>query len=255
MRPVATPQVAELHQENQPANATTALGCVVAPNRGPIHELRQARPDGPAPAIPVNAKTVLLVFVDAAAKALVGASTIGNHMDPARGNFPEIGTGLEIARTAVGDAVGVDVNNPRFGAASDIVILVSPLGLPRGSNVRNVNPADIRWTQRTAGGRGRAAAIRESMAQRGYKGDSIDLVVTRDGLVTVDHTRAAVALEQGINSIPGRVHLPWELLPADMLGRFGKATTWGEAAAYRTANQRPPLPPTGPPTPPRLPTP
>ncbi len=36
MRPVATPQVAELHQENQPANATVALGCVVAP----VSELR-----------------------------------------------------------------------------------------------------------------------------------------------------------------------------------------------------------------------
>ncbi len=42
MRPVATPQVAELHQENQPANATTALGCVVAPNNAVFDDsLRQ----------------------------------------------------------------------------------------------------------------------------------------------------------------------------------------------------------------------
>ena len=69
----------------------------------------------------------------------------------------------------------------------------------------------------------------------------------------VDHTRAAVALELGIESIPARVHLPGDVLPASMAGRFGSATTWGDAAAFRAAGQRPPLLPTGTPTPPRLP--
>ncbi|MCA8287484.1 hypothetical protein, partial [Burkholderia vietnamiensis] len=78
---------------------------------------------------------------------------------------------------------------------------------------------------------------------------------TGSGIVTVDHTRAAIALEQGITSIPATLHLPTDPLPPDMVGRFGNATTWGDAAAYRAANQRPPLPPTGTTTPPKLPKP
>ena len=119
--------------------------------------------------------------------------------------------------------------------------------------VEMVAPAALRWTQRTAGGNGRATGLRESMAARGYAGDPIDVVRTADGLVTVDHTRAAVAIELGIESIPARVHLPGDALPGNMAGRFGSATTWGEAAAFRAAGQRPPLPPTGTLTPPRLP--
>ncbi|MCE9573645.1 MAG: hypothetical protein K8W52_10855, partial [Deltaproteobacteria bacterium] len=116
-----------------------------------------------------------------------------------------------------------------------------------------VSPAALRWTQRTAGGNGRAAAIRESMATRGYVGDPIDVVRTADGIATVDHTRAAVALELGIKSIPARVHLPGDALPATMTGRFGSSTTWGQAVAFRVSRQKPPLPPTGTLTPPRLP--
>ncbi|GHU01930.1 hypothetical protein FACS1894154_11890 [Betaproteobacteria bacterium] len=119
----------------------------------------------------------------------------------------------------------------------------------------NINPAELRWTQRTAGGNGRADVLRESIGTNGYSGAPIDIVRTVDGPVTVDHTRAAIALEQGITSIPATVHLSSEALPSSMIGRFGSATTWGEAAAYRAANQRPPLPPTGTTTPPKLPTP
>jgi filamentous hemagglutinin len=121
--------------------------------------------------------------------------------------------------------------------------------------VISVNPAELRWTQNTAGGNGRADVLRESIGSKGYVGDPIDVVRTADGLATVDHTRAAVALEQGITSIPARAHLPTDPLPTSMAGRFGNATTWGEAVAYRAANQRPPLPPTGTPNPPKLPPP
>jgi RHS repeat-associated protein len=121
-----------------------------------------------------------------------------------------------------------------------------------------VNPADLRWCQTTAGGRGRAAEIRASMAARGWDGPPIDVVRTADGLVTVDHTRAAVALEQEITQVPVRIHAPGEALPADMLTRpwnraGGTASTWGEAVALRGAGQSPPIGPTGTPTPPRLP--
>ena len=132
------------------------------------------------------------------------------------------------------------------------------------NNVRTVDPATLRWTQTTAGGRGRAAALRESMKNNGWDGPPIDVVETPDGLVTLDHTRAAVALELGIKEIPVRVHKASDPLPAEMITgpngpRFtandgsGHATTWGEAAAIRGGNQNPPLPPTGTTTPPRMP--
>lgn len=122
-------------------------------------------------------------------------------------------------------------------------------------NIRYVDPKTLRWTQRTAGGGGRADPMRQSMRTKGWDGPPIDVVETPGGLVTVDHTRAAVAQELGIDKIPVRVHAPNELLPPEMAGRFGSARTWGEAAAARGASQRPPLPPTGTTTPPRLPKP
>jgi filamentous hemagglutinin len=98
------------------------------------------------------------------------------------------------------------------------------------------------------------------MAEKGWAGDPIDVVQTADGLATVDHTRAAVALEQGIKKVPVRVHLPDEPLPPDMLTRpwdskGTTATTWGEAVRIRGAGQNPPIGPTGTPTPPKLPKP
>jgi hypothetical protein len=83
--------------------------------------------------------------------------------------------------------------------------------------------------------------------------DPIDVVQTRDGLVTVDHTRPAVARELGLSKAPVRVHAPGDPLPANMKGRFGTARTWGEALEYRTGKQVPPLPPTGTAKVPRLP--
>jgi hypothetical protein len=140
----------------------------------------------------------------------------------------------------------------RFIVENDVRAFADRHDLP-WEFTRNVNPRELRWTQRTAGGRGRAQALRENMAARGWDGPPIDVVHTRDGLVTVDHTRAAIAIEMNMETIPVREHLFHELLPRDMVGRFGPAKTWGEAIAYRAANQRPPLPPTGTIHPPRLP--
>jgi filamentous hemagglutinin len=98
------------------------------------------------------------------------------------------------------------------------------------------------------------------MGENGWMGNPIDVVETADGLVTVDHTRAAVALELGIKEIPVRIHLPEEPLPADMLTRpwnraGDTATTWGEAVRLRGAGQSPQIGPTGSQNPPRLPRP
>lgn len=94
------------------------------------------------------------------------------------------------------------------------------------------------------------------MRENGYKGDPIDVVEMDDAFVTLDHTRPAVAREQGIESIPARVHSPDEALPQDMIRnqRFGaESKTWGDAAAHRAGKQTPPLPPNGTSTPPKLP--
>jgi len=124
-------------------------------------------------------------------------------------------------------------------------------------NVRMIDPAELRWSQRSAGARGRADALRLSLQKNGWKGPPIDAVETVDGIATVDHTRAAVALELGIRQIPVRVHRPQSLLPWSMRNwywnRFGNtASTWGEALALRAFGQRPPLPNTGTPNSPKL---
>jgi RHS repeat-associated protein len=124
-------------------------------------------------------------------------------------------------------------------------------------NVRMIDPAELRWSQRDAGGKGRADAMRLSIGKNGWKGPPIDAVETADGIVTLDHTRAAVALELGIRQIPVRVHQPQSLLPWSMRNsywnRFGNtARTWAEAVALRAFGQRPPLPNTGTPKPPKL---
>jgi len=152
-----------------------------------------------------------------------------------------------------GVEVGLNASRPSTTPISTATELIS------GKVVR-VDPRTLRWSQSTAGGRGRAEALRASMREQGWAGEPIDVVVTKDGLVTVDHTRAAVALELQLKEVPVRLHLPTDALPAEMLSRpwnsAGQtATTWGEAIALRGAGQIPPIGPTGTSTPPRLPKP
>jgi hypothetical protein len=119
--------------------------------------------------------------------------------------------------------------------------------------VQQLSPSSIRFSQHTAGGRGRATVLRQSMSESGWAGPPVDAVATPDGVVTIDNTRVAIARELGLSQIPVTVHAPEEFLPASMVGRFGEAKTWGEALAHRTASQRPPLPATGTIESPRLP--
>jgi len=115
-----------------------------------------------------------------------------------------------------------------------------------------VDPNDIRFSQTTAGGRGRAAQLRESMKD-GWNGPAVDAIETPRGLVTIDNTRIAVARELRIGEVPVKVRLPSDPLPSSMLGRFGNSRTWGEALQFRTGRQRPPLPTNGTLDPPRMP--
>jgi hypothetical protein len=123
------------------------------------------------------------------------------------------------------------------------------------ARVEELDPAQVRFSQTSAGGRGRAEALRRSLAEKGWAGEPVDAVRTPDGVTTIDNTRVAVARELGMDKIPVRVHDPNEPLPSDVLKteRFGVAKTWGEALAHRTAHQRPALPPSGTLDPPRMP--
>ncbi len=124
-----------------------------------------------------------------------------------------------------------------------------------GELVRWVDPRTLRFSQRSAGGNGRAGPLRASMGAHGWAGEPVDVVASPRGLVTIDNTRVAVAQELGLERIPVRVHAPTDALPADMQGRFGPARTWGEALVHRTASQRPGLPPDGTAERPRMPAP
>ncbi|TDH19697.1 hypothetical protein EXU57_22585, partial [Segetibacter sp. 3557_3] len=159
--------------------------------------------------------------------------------------------GIYLSQDPIGLAGGMQL----YGYVKDVNSGVDVWGLSECARVEYINLKNLRWTQRTAGGRGRADVMRASMKVNGYKGDPIDVVETPVGLVTVDHTRAAVALELGITQIPARIHKLSETLPSEMAGRFGNSKTWGDAIAYRASTQTPPLPPTGTTTPPKLPKP
>ena len=90
-----------------------------------------------------------------------------------------------------------------------------------------IAPGDLRWSQTSAGGKGRADALRTAIKENGYQDIPIDVVQTVDGLATLDHTRPLVAIELGVERIPARIHQPTDPLPAEMIGRFGDAKTWG----------------------------
>jgi filamentous hemagglutinin len=111
---------------------------------------------------------------------------------------------------------------------------------------------EIGFSQRKAGGSGRASDLGNNMAGE-WNGPTIDAVGTPNEIVTNDNTRAAIAQELRIPQIPVKMHLPSEPLPPSMIRRFGGAKTWGEALIDRTCEQRPPLPPGGTMTPPSLP--
>lgn len=114
-----------------------------------------------------------------------------------------------------------------------------------GPELRNLRPEDLRFSQRTAGGNGRAEKQRRYVRDNGKIIAPVDAVRTPDGIVTIDNTRVAVAREHGLSSIPVRVWNQSDPVPADMRRRFNGLATWGEVLRRRTAGQRPPLPLTG----------
>jgi hypothetical protein len=118
-----------------------------------------------------------------------------------------------------------------------------------------VDPREIRFSQRSAGGGlpPRAPQLRESL-KRGWDPAQgpIDVVQTQKGLTTFDNTRVAIAQEFGIDAMTARVRSLSEALPpgfaeargltrqAERLG-LPRPTTWGDALRIRTMKNGLPL--------------
>ncbi|MED1599181.1 ParB/RepB/Spo0J family partition protein [Bacillus pseudomycoides] len=107
------------------------------------------------------------------------------------------------------------------------------------SNVRNVNPSEIRFSQTSVNG---SEEIIASMKSNGWKGDPIDFIRMPDGnLTTIDNTRVAASREAGIE-VQVTIRNYSDPLPADMVGRFttpkGVPKTWGESLDLRIQKQK-----------------
>jgi len=181
-----------------------------------------------------------------AGKGVMAIDAAGNLIGAGRGVVDAVECGLSWQN-------GVQIVAGAAGMGGNSTGALGRWPLPR---VRNVDPGGLRFSQTTAGGGGRAARLRASMAANGWDGPPVDVVRMRGGRVTLDNTRLAVAQELGLTQIPARVHRSGSRLPLNMVReeRFGQnARTWGDAVRYRTSHQRPYLPASGTDVPPRMP--
>ena len=197
-----------------------------------------------------------------------GAHRTGEALIRAAGDAAEAGSDLQARREILNNIAPIAKSDPLQLAADEFGLpgAVLPGGsesivAQRGQSVAStpkaqlLSPFELRFSQRTAGGGGRVQELRPSMAEQGWNGPPIDAVRTPEGIVAIDNTRVALAQEFGVTHIPVRVWNPSDPIPLAMIerDRFGPSRTWGEALAYRTGRQRPPLDPTGTTRRPRLP--
>ncbi len=172
-----------------------------------------------------------------------------------------------------GTSGGADPVEQSLGQVREDLAGQGPEGaLPRALAFRPprivwIRTTTVRYSQRSAGGSRpglppRVIEVRRSMRKKGWdpNADPAQMVDGPEGPVTLDNTRDAVAEELGIEHIRARIHDPNEPMPRDVAYsergrlRFGKfPVTYGEALAYRTADQKPPLPVTGTRTRPTMP--
>jgi hypothetical protein len=117
----------------------------------------------------------------------------------------------------------------------------------------DINPADLRYSQRKAGGNGRADKLRESMKDGwDYSREPVDVIKTEKGFETFDNTRPAVAVELGLKKIQAKIRQIDEPLPGgfayqrDLIqtarrNKLPTPKTWGEAFKVRTKSNRIPF--------------
>ncbi|WP_338110803.1 DUF6862 domain-containing protein [Rosenbergiella australiborealis] len=119
---------------------------------------------------------------------------------------------------------------------------------PSRSTTSSFDASEIRFSQNTVsfnktdrdtGTKYTYDNLVSSMKKSGWKGDPIDVIKMPDGKMTsMDNTRINAARDAGIR-VEANVRNFNDPLPKDMVdsGRFGSATTWGEAITERINNQ------------------
>jgi hypothetical protein len=112
-----------------------------------------------------------------------------------------------------------------------LIRAVNATGAARGA--ATLESSAIRFSQSSVNG---AEAITNSMRASGWVGAPIDVVSIEGRLITVDNTRLLAAQLSG-TPVQAVIRGAGEALPASMAGRFGAATTWGEAVTARIAGQ------------------
>jgi hypothetical protein len=133
---------------------------------------------------------------------------------------------------------------------------------PRDANVR-IGHGRIRFSQGDVSAHLRDGTslgdVINSMRENGWNPEAppAEMVEFPDGgIVTLDHRRIVAARMAGLEEVPARVHGYVELMPAESAGKYrlrvnltdpntgvtykrGQLpSTWGEAAMFRSANQR-----------------
>ncbi len=127
----------------------------------------------------------------------------------------------------------VPSNLANRGEAREGRIYDAPIATSAAEEVTTLSSSAIRFSQSSVNGVGEIA---QSMAAKGWAGAPIDVVQMGDGLVTVDNTRL-LAASMTNTPVQAIIHGAGEALPEAMAGRFGAATTWGEAVLDRIGGQ------------------
>ena len=146
---------------------------------------------------------------------------------------------LEAATLGAGHAIVAAVQIGRVARLGDDAVRLAGPAVAGG--VTTLEASAIRFSQSSVNG---VEAIANSMRTSGWVGPPVDVVSIGGRLITVDNTRVLAAHLTG-TPVQAVIRGAGEALPASMAGRFGTATTWGEAvmariggqnAAYRAAN-------------------
>jgi hypothetical protein len=115
-------------------------------------------------------------------------------------------------------------------------------------NDATVKTSSLLFTQRTGARGARFASIVSGLKEKPWIGDPVDIILTKEGLVTVDNSRVAVILSvyNEDRAIPYHLRLADELLPeatkAALPEKAKWCRTWGDVARSLMAGQNPPLP-------------
>jgi RHS repeat-associated protein len=143
---------------------------------------------------------------------------------------------FQVAGGVVGRLAGIALSaviGATLRTGSEVVAEVVAEAAPTVSRAVTLEASAIRFSQSSVNG---VEAVANSMRASGWVGAPIDVVSVEGRLITVDNTRllAAHLTETPVQAV---VHAAGEALPASMAGRFGTATTWGEAVMSRIAGQ------------------